>query len=58
MKEKRELFSTVTPVCIGEVTAAALREYGIGRAVVAGDYTADGVAEAIIKERQDGDICI
>ncbi len=58
VKEKRELFSTVTPVCIGEVTAAALREYGIGRAVVAGDYTADGVAEAIIKERQDGDICI
>lgn len=57
-EKKRELFSAAVPVCIGEATAAALKEYGIGRAVVARDYTADGIAKAIVEERRNGDVCI
>ena len=39
----------VYPVCIGHVTADVLKEYGVVRALVAKDYTADGICE-ILKE--------
>ncbi len=40
---------SVYPVCIGHVTSEVLKEYGVTRALVAKDYTADGICE-ILKE--------
>ncbi|MBQ2424922.1 MAG: bifunctional uroporphyrinogen-III C-methylase/synthase, partial [Lachnospiraceae bacterium] len=48
--EKAEILNQfVYPVCIGHVTADVLKEYGVVRALVAKDYTADGICE-ILKE--------
>ena len=48
--EKAEILNQfVYPVCIGHVTADVLKEYGVVRALVANDYTADGICE-ILKE--------
>lgn len=43
------LNESVYPVCIGRVTADVLKEFGVTRALVAKDYTADGICE-ILKE--------
>ncbi len=43
------LNQSVYPVCIGHVTSEVLKEYGVTRALVAKDYTADGICE-ILKE--------
>lgn len=52
----RKLFETVCPVCIGQVTADALRSMGVDHAVVARTYTADGIIEAILQEKEHGRI--
>jgi len=48
-EKARMLNQFVYPVCIGHVTADVLKEYGVTRALVAKDYTADGICE-ILKE--------
>jgi len=51
-EEKRRLFEQGTcAVCIGAVTAGVLKEYGISRMIVAKDYTADGILEAMTEDR-------
>lgn len=58
-KEKRELFQKgLKAVCIGKVTAKALEEFGVTDSLVAGDYTADGILEAVLEDRKRGDICL
>lgn len=48
-EEKRRLFEEgVCAVCIGKVTADVLKEYGVSNILVAKDYTADGIVEAIL----------
>lgn len=44
-----DLLSKVNPVCIGPITAATAEEFGIKVAVTASEYTADGVANALIE---------
>ena len=46
------LNETVCPVCIGRVTATVLKEYGVNRALVANDYTADGICEVLINNQR------
>ena len=53
-EEKRKLFETVRPVCIGKVTEQVLKEYGVGHAVTAETYTAEGIVEALLREREHG----
>ena len=49
-EEKADILNQyVYPVCIGRVTANVLKEYGVTRALIAKDYTADGICE-ILKE--------
>lgn len=55
-QEKTALFQTVRPVCIGQVTADVLKEYGIENALVAKSYTADGIAGALAMEKENGSI--
>jgi len=51
-EEKANMLNqSVFPVCIGQVTADVLAEYGVTRTLVARDYTADGICE-ILKERK------
>ncbi|MBR5267694.1 MAG: uroporphyrinogen-III C-methyltransferase, partial [Lachnospiraceae bacterium] len=40
---------SVYPICIGQVTAGVLKEFGVTRALVARDFTADGICD-ILKE--------
>lgn len=52
-KEKRErLLDRIRPVCIGEVTAAALRTYTDRPILTAEEFTAEGIVEAILKDRK------
>lgn len=49
-EEKAKLLNeSVYPICIGQVTAGVLKEFGVTRALVARDYTADGICD-ILKE--------
>lgn len=59
-EKRRKLFDTVRPVCIGAVTAEVLKQYGVTGALVARDYTADGIAEAIVRDTKgrNGDVCL
>jgi len=43
----RILNEEVYPVCIGHVTEEVLRSYGVTRALVAKDYTAEGLCEVL-----------
>ncbi len=48
---KRQLLNeSVQPVCIGHVTADVLKSFGVNRALVARDYTADGICELLCSE--------
>lgn len=51
-KEKKcgMLDRAVCPVCIGHVTAAVLKQHGVAGAVIAGDYTAEGLCKAILSD--------
>ncbi len=49
VEKMKILNQSVYPVCIGHVTADVLKEYGVTRALVAKDYTAEGICE-ILKE--------
>ena len=51
--EAASLFETVRPVCIGKVTAAVLAEYGVKNALTASDYTADGILEVLMADRNE-----
>ena len=51
--EAASLFETVRPVCIGKVTAAVLAEYGVKNALTASDYTADGIIEVLLADRNE-----
>ena len=51
--EAASLFETVRPVCIGKVTAAVLAEYGVKNALTASDYTADGILEVLLADRNE-----
>ena len=51
--EAVSLFETVRPVCIGKVTAAVLAEYGVKNALTASDYTADGILEVLLTDRNE-----
>lgn len=52
---RRRLFEEgVCAVCIGRVTAEALREYGVSNLLVAEDYTADGMLAAILEAETNG----
>ena len=51
--EAASLFETVRPVCIGKVTAAVLTEYGVKNALTASDYTADGILEVLLADRNE-----
>ena len=51
--EAASLFETVRPVCIGKVTAAVLAEYGVKNALTASDYTADGILEVLLTDRNE-----
>jgi len=54
-EEKRKLLEGKTrAVCIGAVTAAALREYGDFSIVTAEDYTADGLLAAVLNDKKNG----
>lgn len=57
-EDKLKLFQTVRPVCIGQVTANVLKEYGVENALVAKSYTADGIAGALVMEKRNGSICL
>lgn len=47
-EKKAELLNeSIWPVCIGQVTADELKKYGVVRAFVAEDYTADGMLEVL-----------
>ncbi len=50
----RLLNETICPVCIGQVTADVLKQYGVKRAVVARDYTADGICEVLLSQAYGG----
>ena len=52
-KEAAALFETMRPVCIGKVTAAVLAEYGVTNALTASDYTADGILEVLLADRNE-----
>lgn len=52
-KDAAALFGTVRPVCIGKVTAAVLAEYGVTNALTASDYTADGILEVLLADRNE-----
>ena len=41
-------------MCIGKVTEQVLKEYGVGHAVTAETYTAEGIVEALLREREHG----
>ncbi|HCT64247.1 MAG TPA: uroporphyrinogen-III C-methyltransferase [Lachnospiraceae bacterium] len=45
-----KLDSNTTAIAIGEVTAQALKSYGITNYITADTYTSDGIAQKIIKE--------
>ena len=47
VEKARILNEDVYPVCIGHVTEEVLRSYGVIRSLVAKDYTADGLCEAL-----------
>lgn len=52
-KAKSEILrNTIQPVCIGHVTADVLSEYGVSNAWTAGTYTADGICEILIQNRE------
>ncbi len=51
--EAASLFETVRPVCIGKVTAGVLAEYGVKDALTASDYTADGILEVLLADRNE-----
>ncbi|MFR5235104.1 MAG: uroporphyrinogen-III synthase [Pilosibacter sp.] len=51
--EAASLFETVRPVCIGKVTAAVLAEYGVKNTLTASDYTADGILEVLLADRNE-----
>ncbi len=51
--EAASLFETVRPVCIGKVTAGVLAEYGVKDALTASDYTADGILEVLLTDRNE-----
>ena len=52
-KDAAALFGTARPVCIGKVTAAVLAEYGVTNALTASDYTADGILEVLLADRNE-----
>lgn len=55
-EEKAKILNqSVYPVCIGMVTADVLMEYGVTRALVAKDYTADGICEILKEAREHQD---
>ena len=54
-EKTRILNQSVYPVCIGTVTADVLMEYGVTRALVAKDYTADGICEILKEAREHQD---
>lgn len=58
IEEKKELFLTARAVCIGQVTKDVLEEYGVKGALVAKNYTADGIAGVLAGEKENGNICI
>ena len=47
---KKELLLKSRPVCIGEATAAALREFVPGPILTARSFTAEGIAEVILED--------
>ncbi len=49
-KKRQILNESVQPVCIGHVTAEVLKSYGVERALVARDYTADGICELLCSQ--------
>jgi len=50
----KDLFSEVTVACIGPVTAATAREYGMQVDIEAEEYTINGLVEAIINYIRNG----
>lgn len=57
-EEVQKLFQTARPVCIGQVTADVLKEYGVEHALVAEDYTAGGITGVLVRERENGRFCL
>ena len=51
--EAASLLETVRPGCIGKVTAGVLAEYGVKDALTASDYTADGILEVLLADRNE-----
>lgn len=49
-EKKKELLLKSRPVCIGEATAAALREFVPGPILTARSFTAEGIAEVILED--------
>ena len=45
----KEILADVPAVCIGEVCGAALKAHGIQAAEVAGEASAEGLAEAVVR---------
>lgn len=49
VEEKAKLLNeSIWPVCIGHVTADVLKQFGVMRALIAKDYTSDGICEVLI----------
>lgn len=49
-KKRKILNTSIYPLCIGQVTAEELKKYGVTRALVADDFTAEGICEKLIEE--------